>query len=183
MKATLQPRLLQTPRVVRNGFVCIQCQRRATLTLAPNPYCNHPSNLGFQDRNASSSSWSDSIAEKLRGKIWEGKPPGLVDPYSSRGAENQQKESAGVPEADRDGNPRDVIPENAAALSGPSDVREPDKRKYDPATTWEGLEWIGGQSGWWEADWDREHQFKRWALFSPSYSAEMNFWIGGLISW
>ena len=35
---------------------------------------------------------------------------------------------------------------------------------YVPATTWDGLDQIGGAAGWWEAAWDEEHQFQGYAL-------------------
>jgi len=31
---------------------------------------------------------------------------------------------------------------------------------YEPATTWDGLERVGGFGGWWKENWDPEHQFK-----------------------
>ncbi|KAI4162869.1 MAG: hypothetical protein LQ342_003586 [Letrouitia transgressa] len=37
--------------------------------------------------------------------------------------------------------------------------REIDDPDYKPASTWHGLESIGGPTGWWEKEWDQEHQF------------------------
>ncbi|KAI4210012.1 MAG: hypothetical protein LQ351_007119 [Letrouitia transgressa] len=37
--------------------------------------------------------------------------------------------------------------------------REIDDPDYKPASTWHGLESIGGPTGWWEKEWDQDHQF------------------------
>ena len=84
-------------------------------------------------RNASSSSKSSTFTEKLRSKIWQDKPPGLKDPYSP--ASSQPKDSSPA-----------IATSDAAA--------------YTPASTWDGLEQIGGASGWCEEAWDREHKFR-----------------------
>ena len=36
---------------------------------------------------------------------------------------------------------------------------EPDLSTYEPASTWDGLEKVGGYEGWWEEKWDPYHQF------------------------
>lgn len=35
--------------------------------------------------------------------------------------------------------------------------------QYVQATTWDGLEQIGGATGWWEEAWDKVNQFEGWA--------------------
>ena len=41
------------------------------------------------------------------------------------------------------------------------DTTDPD---YKPAQTWDGLERVGGPTGWWEEQWDREHQYLGYAI-------------------
>jgi hypothetical protein len=39
---------------------------------------------------------------------------------------------------------------------------------YSPATTWDGLEHVGGYGGWWEKNWDPEHGFKASMWWVPT---------------
>ena len=137
------------------GFVCLHCRHRSALaaqkgalsTSIPIP----------TQRHASSTSDNIPFSEKIRRKIWgTDNPPGQEDPYGGlsiaeqRRAMDKNKKDPGVlaeagPEAG-------VVPPDAAASN------------YVPATTWDGLEQIGGATGWWEEAWDNEHPFHRYVL-------------------
>lgn len=44
-----------------------------------------------------------------------------------------------------------------------------DEQDYQAATSGEGLEMIGGRTGWWEKAWDEQFQFKGYASLSPAF--------------
>ena len=43
---------------------------------------------------------------------------------------------------------------------------------YVPATTWEGLDQIGGSTGWWEEAWDAENRFTGYDFDYEAHSYE-----------
>ena len=76
-------------------------------------------------------------------------PPGAEDPYGGpskleQRRDNRKKDLVAVAEGAPDA--ETVLPDDGAS-------------NYVPATTWDGLEHIGGASGWWEEAWDQEHPF------------------------
>jgi hypothetical protein len=58
---------------------------------------------------------------------------------------------------DQTDNPKEDLSE---ANDTPTISPELAKQNYIPATSWDGLDRIGGASGWWEEAWDAEHQFE-----------------------
>ena len=138
---------------VRRGFVCLQCRHRsasaaqkgALSTSIPTP----------TQRHASSTSRSDSLTERLRRKLWgTDNPPGHEDPYGGLSTFEQRQ---------RKGKKDTVAVAEEAPQKG---VALPDAAasNYVPATTWDGLDHIGGATGWWEEAWDQEHPFNGYVL-------------------
>ncbi|MCJ1239169.1 hypothetical protein MMC14_007162 [Varicellaria rhodocarpa] len=83
------------------------------------------------------------FSEKLRRKIWgTDTPPGQADPYTK-----QPKDVKGALASDE----RVTLENHTLAADSQLD--------YVPASTWDGLEQIGGATGWWEDAWDKQHQF------------------------
>jgi hypothetical protein len=97
------------------------------------------------------------FTEKVRRKLWgTDNPPGLKDPYggpsmferaAARRQEAQRKASSTVPEArlattvseEREPSGAQIAPRPAGDLS----QAELQDRGYEPAETWDGLEWVG----------------------------------------
>ncbi|KAI9856000.1 MAG: hypothetical protein M1813_009325 [Trichoglossum hirsutum] len=95
-------------------------------------------------RQSSADSGKTPFTERLRQKLWGTEsPPGQVDPYNKH---DRRTRTGG-----------DEVP--VAAAEG--------TEAYSPATTWDGLEHVGGFSGWWEKNWDPEHGFKASMCFIP----------------
>ena len=96
-------------------------------------------------------SYIDKVADKMRKKIWGTEtPPGQEDPYGDRsfvGERNKNMAEDNQESADT----------SEIAVASEQAI---DQGEYVPATTWDGLEHIGGATGWWEDAWDQEHQFK-----------------------
>lgn len=65
------------------------------------------------------------FTEKIRSKLWKTEPPGREDPYDPNSPFKQVKEETVVAEV------QEVEVDQALAA------------QYKPATTWEGLEWVG----------------------------------------
>lgn len=120
----------------RTLYVCSSCRQEAR----PRPV------LARQFlRNASSSSGTTPLTEKVRRKLWGTEnPPGLKDPYGGPGAlerklkgdQNVQEEGAGAGEV------VELAEAEAAETAGRDDA------DYVPATSWEGIERIGHLGGW-----------------------------------
>ena len=90
-------------------------------------------------RHASTASGNIPFTEKLRRRIWGSEtPPGQEDPYKSIKDQTEQVD------------PLPVTAEGQATAA---------QLDYVPATTWEGLDQIGGATGWWEEAWDAEHKY------------------------
>lgn len=87
----------------------------------------------------------DTFTQRLRRKLWKSEPPGLKDPYNVGAPENTRRVKQVKKEAFTD----DLI--GKTAVQGGQYVR---------ATTWDGLEQIGGATGWWEEAWDRVNVFE-----------------------
>jgi hypothetical protein len=89
------------------------------------------------------------FTEKIRQRIWgTDKPPGLEDPYGDKSIFDKTKERAKVEEAE----------EREEQLMGAKP--KPDLSTYEPASTWDGLEKVGGFGGWWKENWDPDHPFE-----------------------
>lgn len=133
---------------VRRGFVCLQCRHRSALAAQK---CALSTSIPVPtQRHASSTTRSDSLSERIRRKIWgTDSPPSQEDPYGGLSTFEQRKSKAKKdPVAVAEGvSGAAVVPSDAAASN------------YVPATTWDGLDRIGGATGWWEEAWDQEHPF------------------------
>lgn len=92
------------------------------------------------------------FTENLRRKIWgTDNPPGQADPYGRASAFDQTKKRA--KETER----RGARQEAAAAGKGEEGMGE---ASYEPATTWDDLETVGGFEQWWRTNWDPYHKFR-----------------------
>lgn len=94
----------------------------------------------LQKRNSSSLSSESAFTRNFRKKIWGKNDPGPQEP-------EPEAELASLDEVDD------------------ASLQLNDIGEYIPATTWDGLEAIGGAEGWWEEAWDQEHRFE--GLASP----------------
>jgi hypothetical protein len=98
------------------------------------------------------------ITERLRRRIWgTDQPPGQEDPYTR------------MPAGDRTS--KRVQQVKSEALEGQrTRITMADlDPSYEPATTWEGLERVGGFGHWWKENWDPEHRYEG---FLPSDMAK-----------
>ncbi|KAI9796972.1 MAG: hypothetical protein M1835_002495 [Candelina submexicana] len=124
--------------------VCLACRRR-TLSIAPR--------ATFSTSRVQRKSEGDQLAftERLRRKIWgTSEPPGQKDPYRKLSPEEQAAEEQEAEErAERRAERR-----RGQLASAENEI--PSADKYEPATTWDGLESVGG----WDDNWDREHTFR-----------------------
>ena len=146
-------------------FICPQCR----IYLKSRPYndTSRPFTPSTCHRNASTSSQKIPYTEKLRRKIWgTDEPPGQGDPYgpSVLLGKDKQRSDASKTEATLD-SPREDTRDSKAVPSD-SDTAEAIYTRdnassidYVPATTWDGLDQIGGSTGWWEEAWDAENPF------------------------
>ena len=114
-----------------SNYVCVSCRRRGAL-----PYHQIATISSSVSRKARDTSFTGKVRRQLWGTD---NPPGSEDPYTQR--------------------PSPDMIEDAAAPTGTADAKMIDQVGYEPATTWDGLESIGGSSGWWEEAWDKEHHF------------------------
>lgn len=129
-------------------YICYHCRRRR---YAIRSTSLSPSTVVTTRRNASTSREKTSATEIIRRKIWGSQEPlGQADPYGDASVLDRTKQRAQEPE----------LPEPASA---PTQDEAAEKAAthtdYVPATTWDGLDHIGGATGWWEEAWDEEHQF------------------------
>lgn len=117
----------------RGSYVCFQCRQKAffcSQRTPPSPLLTY-----LQRRSSSSFSNESAFTRNLRKKLWGKNDPGPQELESEAGL---------------------------AALDEIDDASLPldDTGEYIPATTWDGLEAIGGAEGWWEEAWDKEHRFE-----------------------
>ena len=136
-----------------SAYVCLQCQRQASHTVAKAKWA--PKSRSLPCRYASSSSFSD----KLRKRIWgTDNPPGPEDPYGSSGVlEQRRREKAARDEeqglASNDTAKAPIIEDNVGAIG------EGSEENGSEATTWEGMLVVGGP-GWGMEEWDQRHPFR-----------------------
>ena len=77
---------------------------------------------------------------------------------------NKQRSDPSKTEADLDSPEEDTrdsrtVPSDSDAAEAISTLDNANSVDYVPATTWEGLDQIGGSTGWWEEAWDAENRF------------------------
>ena len=128
------------------SFVCHSCRKRAThraptvplFTTSTRRYAD--SRRSNDDPENDESSWS----ARTRRKIWgTDAPPGQKDPYAPKGAPGSEPNA----------------PPKPKTQAGATSSQDFSYDTYVPAVTTEGLDQIGGPSGWWEEAWDEENPF------------------------
>ena len=133
-------------------FVCLACLKRTYQPSASRPFnstaLRYKHDLTRRDQeDEEGEKASLPFRERMRRKIWgTDQPPGQKDPYARKGTPGA---APNVPKK----KPRKEPDSSLAAADD-----------YVPAVTWDGLEQVGGASGWWEEAWDKEHPFKGCAL-------------------
>lgn len=122
-------------------YVCVQCRHRllkASITTSASP------------KAASQANGNVPYTERIRRRIWGTEtPPGLKDPYGNRSVLDKGQKKGKEPVASE---AISDVNASSTALDAQAD--------YVPATSWDGLEHIGGAKGWWEEAWDQKHQFR-----------------------
>ena len=99
----------------------------------------------------------DPFLERLRRKVWKTETPfGQKDPYAREGAGTEQ-----LPV------PKELKPDAPEPPEPPPLTPTVASEAYVPASTWDGLDRIGGASGWWEEQWDAEHPFHGFVSQAP----------------
>ena len=130
-------------KLPQSRYICLQCRLRTSAAIRTT---DSSISLYYPPRRYAS--WLST--DKLRKKIWGTEtPPGQADPYA-RESESHR--------ATREGD--ESAPENKPDL-GPDLGPEDD---YVPATTAEGLKWVGGH-GWGKAEWEAENPFQGFGQF------------------
>ncbi len=132
--------------------VCLACRRR---TLAASPRAT------FSTSRVQRESEDDKVpfTQRLRRKIWgTSEPVGQEDPYQRL-------------------SPEETKAEQAASQAAEQEAKQEAKRKefeenYEPATTWDGLESVGGYGGWWRDVWDPKHTFHGYTLYRTRRKSE-----------
>ncbi|KZF22877.1 hypothetical protein L228DRAFT_247284 [Xylona heveae TC161] len=119
--------------------LCFSCRTRNQTARTASPFTTSTSHPARRSETG-----EVPLTERLRRKIWGTEtPPGQDDPYS-RLSENQQLAAQRRPR------------ESSANQNTTG---------YEPATTWDGLESVGGFGHWWKENWDPAHKFQG---FMPS---------------
>jgi hypothetical protein len=118
----------------------------------PSPYLCSSCTYKASSFSTSSSRPADKklpLTEKLRRRIWgTDQPPGQENPYEKiKPGERVRRQDREEEAAQRQN--------SKGELKTMADV-DP---AYVPATSWEGLESVGGFGHWWKQNWDAEHQF------------------------
>jgi hypothetical protein len=131
-------------------YVCFQCRHRAS-TIAPRARIFPPVRTSVRPY-ASSGGRENSFSERFRRRLWKTEPPGQKDPYSFEERDALRAAAEAKPAARE--NAVEEIGSPTASI--PASESEP----YVPATTWDGLEQIGGPTGWWEEAWDQVNRFE-----------------------
>lgn len=89
------------------------------------------------------------LTDRVRRKIWGDNPPGLEDPYGGQSKfENKSKPKRSHRAKSK---PERELPTQSVATT---------EADYEPASTWDGLERVGGMGNWWRDNWDPKNQFK-----------------------
>ncbi|KAI9881269.1 MAG: hypothetical protein M1830_005555 [Pleopsidium flavum] len=139
-------------RTLRASFVCLAC--RTGLSSASQRAALSTSAAPRAQQDGRDSSGKIPFTEKIRRRIWgTDSPPGEADPYGNLSTFDQTKKREKTslePEEDSEEDPEE---EDAAGVG-------PDRNGYVPATTWDGLEQVGGFSRKRKGNRDEEHPFR-----------------------
>lgn len=124
---------LLRPRPIYTASTCpFHCSARASLSTTSRSQAAKP------------------FTEKIRSKIWgTDSPPGLADPYGDASVFDKSKEA-----------PAGEVVEEPHTSGYTKEEYDAMMALYEPATTSEGLEQVGGKGGWMRENWDVHHEFK-----------------------
>ena len=126
----------------QSNYICIQCRLRAISHLQKSAFSTSTPRKASNDKLP--------YSEKLRRRIWgTDTPPGQKDPYVRESPSDQSKTQQ-----------QDVSISDSSSEIDATTAEDVRQSAYVPATTWDGLEQIGGATGWWEQAWDQEHKFR-----------------------
>jgi hypothetical protein len=154
MKSTIRHAQLRIPS--SSSFVCTRCRIRnlrpvVQSTAGFSAYATRRyANISNKDKDGNEIPYTEKIRRKMWGTNF---PPGQRDPYKHMTPEEREAEAI---EMEQERLEAEAKARGADALA----VKEAsNSTEYIPATTWEGLERIGGPTGWWEEAWDQENVF------------------------
>ncbi|KAL8690652.1 MAG: hypothetical protein Q9218_003946 [Villophora microphyllina] len=133
-------------------YVCLRCRHRASLRRqALLPILGQTPSLTrtYADKPGTIDRFQEGVTEFLKKRMFK-EDPTPPPPTESKPPPGQQP-------GDSD------VDQRLPAPTRPLD-NDPD---YKPATSGEGLEMIGGLTGWWEKAWDEQYQFKGFMPSTP----------------
>ena len=136
-----------TPRTVQSLDSAFS-QRVSSTYICPSCRRSHFPRGFARDQRRHASNKNLPFTEKLRRKIWgTDNPPGLKDPYGGPSfleRRRAEREGRKLPEAEEANEPHE--PDTL------SNTPEAHSTEYVPASTWDGLEHIGGTGHWSETE-------------------------------
>ncbi|KAL8965006.1 MAG: hypothetical protein Q9183_004084 [Haloplaca sp. 2 TL-2023] len=153
-------------------FICLQCRYRSSLRRSPirtslhaihtsslhrpRPACLRPaSRVGqrnYANKPGGIEKMQDGITNFMKKRLFKEDPTLPQKPESPQPQPDTEVEAPTV-------SPPDDVVEGGEAV--PPHRRNPsDDPSYIPAASGEGLEMIGGLTGWWENAWDEQYQFR-----------------------
>lgn len=149
------------PSRLASGYICSQCRHRG-FTIARNAGVFFPpASSSLRRRYASSGGDESSFTERIRKRLWQTEPPGQKDPYNiNEGDDALRADEARRVEEEKAAAEKARRAEEEKAIRDSGKKLDSQSGQYVPATTWDGLERVGGPTGWWEEAWDKVHQFK-----------------------
>ena len=122
----------RTPAQTSSPYICLACTHQTT---------------NFSTSGLRAANGKVPFTERVRKRIWgTDAPPGLEDPYGDKSIFDKTKQRAKEEEAEE----REARKEAA----------RPDLSSYEPASTWDGLEKVGGFGHWWKNNWDPDNHFQ-----------------------
>lgn len=132
----------RTPTQTSRPYLCASCKHRST------PFSTSTLRAA-----------KVPFTENLRRKIWgTDNPPGQADPYGDASAFDQTKKRAKEIERREAKEARQKASQRAAGANEGEEGME--ASPYEPATTWDELETVGGFEQWWKTKWDPYHKFR-----------------------
>lgn len=145
----------------RSTYICLLC-RHIAFASAPRARARPTPPVSYIQRRFASDDWT----ERLRQRIWgTTNPPGQKDPYVHETPREEDEEL----------DTTDLPPETPSRKWS---KKKSDTKDYVPATSWDGLDQIGGKDQWWEEAWDQRHPYEGSVSLEQVYpvkSAESQF--------
>lgn len=141
-------------RVSQSTFdaICTRTRTASYTHIAPVPRCTAclQSSYRFSTSTHSSASFSDRIRSRLwkKDKAQEETDPDGQFRQNASAQDEQAAEGTEEPLSD--------------LMDSESPAYKEAMKTYQPASTWDDLNQIGGQDGWWKENWDPEHVFTSW---------------------